>query len=156
MKLYLVRHADATWERWDKPDDERPLTKAGRKEMEAVARALRDLKVNPDLILTSPLPRAFQTAEIAAAELGVELVIAPELAPGFDERMLRTLLAAHPGLDLMLVGHEPDLSELIGALTGGRVRMAKAGLARLDLDGSDASHGTLVWLLPPKITSRIG
>jgi phosphohistidine phosphatase len=60
MKLYFLRHGEADWPDWKKPDDERPLTKAGRKEMNEVGKFLHRLKVFPDLIVTSPLPRAAQ------------------------------------------------------------------------------------------------
>src|SRR6266542_1166255 len=66
MELYLLRHGEADWPDWNKSDDERPLTKRGKKEMQEVAKFLGRLKVRPDLIVTSPLPRASQTAEIAA------------------------------------------------------------------------------------------
>ena len=64
MKLCFLRHGEADWPDWNKPDDERPLTERGRKEMKRVARFLERLKLVPDAILTSPLPRASQTAEI--------------------------------------------------------------------------------------------
>ncbi|HEY2568989.1 MAG TPA: phosphoglycerate mutase family protein, partial [Candidatus Udaeobacter sp.] len=62
MKLYFLRHGQADWPNWKKPDDERPLTKRGKREMRDVAKFLDRLKVRPDLIVTSPLPRAAQTA----------------------------------------------------------------------------------------------
>ena len=64
MHLYFLRHGAADWPDWNKPDDERPLTKAGEKEMHKVGEFLAALKVRPDVILTSPLPRAEQTADI--------------------------------------------------------------------------------------------
>jgi phosphohistidine phosphatase len=62
MKLYFLRHGEADWPSWKKPDDERPLTKRGKREMREVAKFLDRLKVRPDLIVTSPLPRAAETA----------------------------------------------------------------------------------------------
>ena len=64
MKLYFLRHGKADWPNWDKPDDERPLTEDGKKETATVAKLLARLEIAP-AILTSPLPRASQTAEIA-------------------------------------------------------------------------------------------
>ena len=64
MKLCFLRHGEADWPNWTKPDNERPLTERGRKEMKRVAKFLERLKLVPDVILTSPLPRASQTAEI--------------------------------------------------------------------------------------------
>ena len=86
MKLYFLRHGKADWPDWDKPDDERPLTKDGRREMERIAKFLRDLKVEPAIVLSSPLPRAKQTAEYAAEALSVKLQEEPALAPGFTCR----------------------------------------------------------------------
>jgi phosphohistidine phosphatase len=150
MKLYFLRHGQANWENWNKPDDERPLTKKGRKEMEGLAERFRDLKLRPHVILSSPLPRAHETAQIVAEELDVELVTAPRLAPGFDSNALRELVGEHSQGDVMLVGHEPDFSTVIAWMTGGNVILAKAGLARVDLEDLHDLRGQLVWLLPPK------
>jgi phosphohistidine phosphatase len=155
MKLYFLRHGQANWEQWDHPDDERPLTKKGRKELDNVASALKELKVRPHEILTSPLPRAAETAQIVADKLNIEPVTTPLLAPGFGLHSLRQLLADHPERDLMLVGHEPDFSLAIEQLTGGTVRMAKAGLARVDIENATDLRGELVWLIPPKVLKEI-
>src|SRR5205807_10515816 len=69
MYLYFLRHGEADWPDWKKSDDERPLTEFGKKEMRDVAKFLDRLKVRPDLVVTSPLPRASQTAKIAADHL---------------------------------------------------------------------------------------
>src|SRR6202030_4649732 len=69
MDLYFLRHGEADWPDWEKSDDERPLTKRGKKEMHEVAAFLKRLKVCPDVIVTSPLPRASQTAGIVAEHL---------------------------------------------------------------------------------------
>src|SRR5438874_1688523 len=69
MQLYFLRHGEADWPGWTKPDDERPLTDFGKKEVRQVAKFLSRLKVKLDSIVTSPLPRALQTAEIAAEQL---------------------------------------------------------------------------------------
>lgn len=155
MKLYFLRHGQANWEHWERPDDERPLTKKGRKEVEAIGSAFKELKVRPQNILTSPLPRAFETAQIVSEKLDVELVTTPLLAPGFGLHSLRQLLTDHPDRDLMLVGHEPDFSLALAQLTGGTIRMAKAGLARVDIEDAADLRGELVWLIPPKILKEI-
>lgn len=155
MKLYFLRHGQANWEQWDRPDDERPLTKKGRREVENVASALKELKVRPQEILTSPLPRALETAQIVAEELDIEYSQSPLLAPGFGLHSLRQLLTEHPDRDLMFVGHEPDFSLALAQLTGGTVRMAKAGLARADLENANDLRGELVWLIPPKVLKEI-
>lgn len=155
MKLYFLRHGQANWEQWERPDDERPLTKKGRKEVESVANALQELKVRPHEILTSPLPRAFETAQIVSEKLDVELTTTSLLAPGFGLHSLRQLLSDHADRDLMLVGHEPDFSLALAQLTGGTVRMAKAGLARVDIENAADLRGELVWLIPPKVLKEI-
>ena len=154
MKLYFLRHGKADWLEWDKPDDERPLTKDGRREMRQIAKFLRELAVSPSIILTSPLPRALQTAEIAAEILRVDVREEPLLKKGFNATKLANMLRRTKGADVMIVGHEPDFSGVIRELTGGMVALKKGGLARVDLDPADASNGTLVWLIPPKIARR--
>jgi phosphohistidine phosphatase SixA len=149
MKLYFFRHGKADWPDWDRPDDERPLTKEGKKEVRKVAQLLEQLGVDP-CILTSPLPRASQTAEIAAEVLGVELREEKKLEPGFNATELKKLLRQFSEETLMIVGHEPDFSGTIRELTGGRIKLAKGGVAFVELDASIMS-GELRWLLPPKI-----
>jgi phosphohistidine phosphatase len=153
MKLYFLRHGKADWPDWDKPDDERPLNKEGRREMERIAKFLRELRIEPAVILSSPLPRAWQTAEYAADELGVKAEEEPRLGQGFSAAKLRAMLKRAQGGDLMLVGHEPDFSTVIRALTGGVVKLGKGGLARVDLEPG-AVDGRLIWLIPPRIARR--
>jgi phosphohistidine phosphatase len=149
MNLYFFRHGEADWPDWNKPDDERPLTKDGTKEVRQVAKLLSQIKIAP-LILTSPLPRARQTAEIAAEVLDVELREEKNLKPGFDAAGLKKLLRDFSGSELMVVGHEPDFTQTIRKLTGGTIKLPKAGVALVKLDDSSLS-GQLRWLLPPKI-----
>ncbi len=151
MKIYFLRHGQADWPDWTGPDDERPLTKKGKKEVRRVADFLADLKVEPEVILSSPLPRASQTAEIVADELDLRVTEDPLLGPGFDIDKLGQLLEHYRGQDVMLVGHEPGFSDTIRVLTGGNVKMAKSGLALVDLDDPNELRGQLVWLIPPKI-----
>ena len=149
MKLCFLRHGEADWPNWTKPDNERPLTERGRKEMKRVAKFLERLKLVPDVILTSPLPRASQTAEIVGQRLGIELQIEPALAHGFNIERLRRLLAKRDAECIMIVGHEPEFTEVIGQLTGGKTKISKAGVALLEINRSCTS-GTLLWLFPPK------
>jgi phosphohistidine phosphatase len=153
MKLYFLRHGEADWPDWKKPDDERPLTKRGKKEMRDVGKFLADLKVRPDLIVTSPLPRASQTAEIAADYLKAKLRKDELLAPGFGMDQLRTVLKRHRAKILMLVGHEPDFTNIISGLTGASLKLSKAGVALVDVD-PESEEAKLVWLLPPKIARK--
>jgi phosphohistidine phosphatase len=151
MKIYFLRHGEADWPEWDRPDDERPLTRKGKKEMKRMAEFLADREVNPAFILSSPLPRAHETAEIAAESLHIRVSEEPALAPGFDKKKLAALLKQYAGQDVMLVGHEPSFSAAIAALTGGNVRLAKAAVARVDVDDPDQFRGQLIWLITPKI-----
>ncbi|CAN5602721.1 phosphohistidine phosphatase SixA [soil metagenome] len=152
MKLYFLRHGKSDWPNWDKPDDERPLTKKGKKEMCHVARLLCKLKITPAM-LTSPLPRARQTAEIVADCLCLELREEKSLGQGFTAAKLRQILKSNEVDELMLVGHEPDFSAVIRSLTGANIKLSKAGVARVDLEqGTQA--GCLIWLLPPKLAKR--
>jgi phosphohistidine phosphatase len=153
MKLYFLRHGEADWPDWKKPDDERPLTKPGKREMRVVAKFLDRLKVRPDLIVTSPLPRAAQTAEIAADYLKAKVRKDESIAPGFNLSKLRTVLKRHRANTLMLVGHEPDFTNVISGLTGASLKLAKAGVAFVEVDPKSET-GKLLWLFPPKIGKK--
>ncbi len=153
MQLYFLRHGEADWPGWTKPDDERPLTDFGKKEARQVAKFLNRLKVKPDLIVTSPLPRALQTAEVAAEQLKTKLRQDEALEPGFGISELRTVLKRHRSKVLMLVGHEPDFSSVISALTGASLKLSKAGVALVDTD-PEAEEGRLLWLFPPKFARK--
>ena len=153
MQLYFFRHGEADWPNWTKPDDERPLTDFGKKEVHQMAKFLDRLKVRPDLIVSSPLPRASQTAKIAAEYLKAKLRQDESLAPGFGMGELRTVLNRHRSKVLMLVGHEPDFTTVISGLTGASLKLSKAGLALLDVD-PDSEKGQLLWLFPPKFARK--
>lgn len=152
MELYFLRHGEADWPDWKKSDDERPLTKHGEKEMRDVAAFLKRVKARPDLIVTSPLPRASQTAEIAADRLKVKCREDKLLAPGFSRADLERLLKKYPEENLMIVGHEPDFTEVISELTGATLKLSKAGTALLELNRS-WRNGRLLWLFPPKVAT---
>src|ERR1051325_7371547 len=153
MQLYFLRQGQADWPGWTRPDDERPLTDFGKKEMRQVGKFLNRLKIKPDLIITSPLPRALQTAEAAAEELKTKLRQDEALEPGFGITELRTVLERHQSKALMLVGHEPDFSSVISALTGASLKLSKAGVALVDFD-PETEKGRLLWLLPPKFARK--
>lgn len=152
MKLYLLRHGKADWPNWDKPDDDRPLTDDGRKQLDRVGKMLARLEIAP-IILTSPLPRASQTAEIAGKHLRQKIRIEPLLQPGFDAGKLKKILKDFSGDSLMIVGHEPDFTRTIFQLTGGDTKLSKAGVAFIDLDIS-SMKGELRWLVPPKFAKE--
>ena len=153
-ELYFLRHGEADWPNWGKPDDERPLTAKGRAELQKIARLMSRLRVKPALVLTSPLPRAAQTAEIVAHELELQVEIKKALRPGFGRTELRRLLKTYDLPSLLLVGHEPDFSSTIEALTGADIILSKAGLALVELYDR-ATTGRLRWLLPPRLAKSV-
>jgi phosphohistidine phosphatase len=159
MKLYFLRHGAAVeQDEWQGDDATRPLTPDGRKAMEREAKAMKDLDLEPDLIITSPLTRAKETAEIVASALRMQerLVEDRRLAETVDANVIGQLLRSHGDAQvIMLVGHEPDFSRTIGQLAGGaNVDLKKGGLARIDLADSTSTSGELVWLIPPKALVR--
>src|SRR6185295_3715363 len=117
MRLYFLRHGEADWPNWDKPDDERPLTERGKKEMRKVAKFFRALDVPLDDILSSPLPRARQTADIVAERFKLHVRERDALAAGFSLSGLKELVQEYPVDNLMIVGHEPNFTEVISELT---------------------------------------
>lgn len=156
MQLYFLRHGRAVDpESWTGADFDRPLTKDGSERMAREAKTIARLVDDLDRILTSPLVRARQTADIVADELSLEdrVVEDERLGAGFDLENLRAILSDHnDGSVLMLVGHEPGMSATVSALIGGgSVEMKKGGLARVDLSNAEAQRGTLAWLTPPKV-----
>jgi phosphohistidine phosphatase len=153
MKLYFLRHGLADWPEWTGSDSDRPLTPEGNKRMRSQASTLAELGLSVDVLLSSPLTRAKQTADLLGASLGVRVVVDRALGPGFGIERLKIVLADNPGAgSVMLVGHEPDFSTCISALIGGgRIILKKGGLARVDIDSSDPLRGQLVWLAAPKL-----
>ena len=150
MRLYFLRHGEADWPNWDKSDDERPLTDSGKKEMRKVAKFLCRLDIPLDDILSSPLVRARQTADFVADKFKLNVHEQAALGGGFNVSRLKELVQQYPVDNLMIVGHEPSFSDVIGALTGGDCKMSKGGVALVDLDEKEMK-GRLLWLFPPKI-----
>ena len=151
MELYLLRHAAAG----EAPrDEDRELTQRGHQQARAVAGGLAWLNPGLDAILTSPLPRAAQTAQPVAKTLGLRLETVDALAPGHDPTEALALLAGR-GQRVLLVGHEPQLSGIAQRATGGRVHMRKAMLARIELQSTDPADGELAWLLAWRHLERL-
>jgi phosphohistidine phosphatase len=162
MQLLLLRHAIAE-DSSAAGDAARRLTEEGRAKMERAARALPRLLPDLAQVISSPLVRARQTAEIVAAAYSPELPIEeePALAAGAGVRALLTRLARRPfDQPFALVGHEPDLSRLLALLVTGSERpiapFKKGGAALVELTGAPApASGTLVWQLPPSLMRRL-
>lgn len=156
ITLLLLRHAHAgDWSRWEGDDDLRPLSAKGRRQAERLGRLLASTGEGPDLLITSPRVRAAQTAEIVAQALGTRVLVDARVAGPLDAATVSRILAdVGPAERPCLVGHDPDLSELLGELTGATaIAMRKGALARVDLPGRspEAGGGVLRYLLPPEV-----
>ncbi len=154
-QLWLLRHADAE-PHGTRPDAERRLTARGRRQAEAAGGALYELGVELGAVLSSPKARARETTELALARLGERaprLTVHEPLAAGFRaEQALEALAGVERDARVLLVGHEPDLSGVVGELTGARIDLKKGGLAAVRLGGGG---GELVALLRPVELSLI-
>jgi phosphohistidine phosphatase len=158
VNLYLMRHAIATEPENAIEDSLRPLTEKGCNKLDKIAHTLKKMDLQLDLILTSPSLRARQTAEALAAALNIKasnLMESTNLAPmGYGDRLVDEINAMRPIENLLLVGHEPGLSQLIGMLVAGdanlEIQMKKAGLCKLSMKKlTYARCARLEWLLTP-------
>lgn len=150
MRIYFVRHGIA--EDLADSDFDRRLTPRGIRRVEASARVIRRLEINPARVYSSPRLRARQTAEIIADALGSNLSLAEEVNFGFDLADIRSLSRGlRTDDEVMFVGHNPDMSLAVRQLTGCAISMKKGGLARVDVAGKKAEDGELVWLIAPKV-----
>ena len=165
MRLYIVRHAIAVPRGTPEvEDDDRALTEEGIAKMKQAAAGLNVLDYVPELILSSPLLRARQTAEILLKAFGksVELKISPALAPsGARQELYHDISLAEKKLkSLMLVGHQPSLGEIAGEIVFGSpehfVDLKKGGACAIELEGVRGTlKGSLVALLTPSILRKI-
>jgi phosphohistidine phosphatase len=150
--LWILRHGDAE-PHGARDDSERELTPRGEQQARDAGRALAALGVELTAAYTSPKVRARETARLACAALGPEPVEHAPLSDGFSLDDARELLAGI-GEDerILIVGHEPDLSQLVHDLTGARIDMKKGGVAAARIDGTRAE---LLVLLRPREISAI-
>lgn len=162
MNLYLMRHAIAADGFTD--DSQRPLTEKGRKKLGEVAQTMKKLDLGINFILVSPYLRTRQTAAVVAEalEIGSEQTHQTEnLTPyGSAEKLVEEINARAAVENLLLVGHEPLLSQLIGILVAGadglNINMKKAGLCKLSVDRLVCGRcATLEWFLPPQLLMTI-
>jgi len=150
--LWFLRHGEAE-PHGSAPDDERALTERGRGQSEAAGLALAALELTFQVVLTSPKVRALETAQLACRALGVEPVVHEPLREGFDRAEARAVLhAAGDDQRVLLVGHEPDFSQVVHDLTGARIDLKKGGIAGVRMEGP---RGELVALLRPRELDRI-
>jgi phosphohistidine phosphatase len=157
--LYIVRHGIAVEPGTPGiPDDERPLTAKGERRMRQIARGLRKLDVKLDRIVTSPLPRARATAEIIADALQIRevLEIANVLQTGSSAATIKRWLRERTEDRLMIVGHNPTLSDLLSLLVLGSTQppicdLKKGGVAALGQNAGATDLYDLHWIAPPRL-----
>lgn len=163
--MYVLRHGEAGVKTDDiEKDDARELTRSGRDEVNAIAISMLKLGVELDTIATSSLPRASQTAEIVARRFKLLNKVEQwdELKPPAEvEGVYRRLSRQNKGSNVVLVGHEPQLSTIIGEIISGRsgvnLVLKKAGLAKIEILGFKPKiTGELRWLLTPRLIKRAG
>jgi phosphohistidine phosphatase len=157
-ELRLLRHADAgDPETWTRPDAERPLSEKGRKQAERLGRLLATTKDRPEVFITSPKVRARETADLAAAPSKASVVVDERLGGGLDlETVQRIVEDAGSPQRPVLVGHDPDFSEVLAELLGAaELPMKKGAYARVDVDlPFRAGRGVLRYLVPPDLVSE--
>lgn len=155
MILYFLRHAHAE-DGYDKPDELRALTETGHQQAAATGVLLKQIGVKLSALYTSPRLRATQTADAISSALNIPSQVREELNTGFNVTRLNHLVAGAGMSDsIMVVGHEPTLSQTIREIIGGRVEMKKCGLARVDVMIRQPLNGELVWLLPPRLVNGL-
>lgn len=156
LTIYLLRHAHAgDAGGWDGPDSERPLSAKGRRQAQQLGAFLADRALTPDAIVSSPKVRALQTAQLVADALGVGVTTDERLGGPIDVDQLGALLDSVGGASVMLVGHDPDLSDLATTITGASyLPLRKGTLARIDTAlPIQPGSGILRWLLPPDLVA---
>jgi phosphohistidine phosphatase len=166
MNLYIIRHAIAVEEGTPEYEDDsqRPLTDKGKKKMRQIAKGLRSLSVGFDLILSSPYVRAKETAEILADvfKMKKNVELSENLVPMGDPDLLIAEMNEKYKVDgIALVGHEPQLTHLIGLLVsenaGVDMTLKKGGVCSLSADDlHHARKATIEWLLTPGILVELG
>lgn len=154
QRIYLVRHGIAgDPDEWRGPDDSRPLNEKGRRQFRETARAFAKLGDRIELMCTSPLVRAVQTAEILANALELDDVcVLEELRPSVPVQQLLERAAEFPAKRIALVGHDPQLSGAVAALSGvepARVEFPKGAIVRFDADDAAARKAEPRWWLQP-------
>jgi phosphohistidine phosphatase len=157
--LLILRHAKSSWKYDELSDHDRPLNARGKRDAPNVGKRLRDEGLIPDAILSSTAKRARLTAEAVAEESGFagEIQLSGELYEGGPEAYLEAIRSLPSLVDCaMVVGHNPDLEELVEILTGESVRLPTAALAHLQFDIGDWQYvnedvqGKLVSLWAPR------
>ena len=149
QQLWLLRHGEAVAHESKPSDDERELTARGERQALAAGAALARLGLELAACYTSPKVRARDTALLACRALNVEPEEVPAIASGFDRDAALELFLGHDDADarVLVVGHEPDFSQIVFDLGGGRVEFKKGGVAALRIE---RGSGSLLALLRPR------
>jgi phosphohistidine phosphatase len=162
MDIYFLRHANAGEPKFSPAKDEkRPIDKLGIEQSHDVGRALAALDVNPDVIIASPLRRATQTAAVVANELGYEDKVITDVAlrPEASYDKFQDLLRRHGRREaIMLVGHNPSMTEFLNKLVYGdgspnSIELKKGAVAKVEKNGRRPA--VLRWCMPPKVVRSI-
>ena len=158
MEIYILRHGIAEDGKPGQPDSVRKLTSEGKAKLEKILGCARKAGVQPDVLLSSPYKRAMETAQIAKEVLRVEQpviqtdVLVPEERA---ERVWDEIRIYKEAQQIMLAGHEPQLSGVVAFLMGvpsAHIEMKKGAIARVDVESIGIRpRGTLVWLLTAKL-----
>ena len=160
MLLALIRHgiAEDAGPHTGYRDEPRRLTDAGITRMREAARGIARLGIHPEAIISSPLARCAETAELVAAPSGATVRLHDALRPGARAAALLDILADYPDADCVAVcGHQPDLSLITADLTGGSlVDFRRGTLCLIDLERLRPQGGILMALYPPKVLRRLG
>jgi phosphohistidine phosphatase len=164
MKLYIVRHGIAVpYTSFGISEEDRPLTPEGVDKMKRTAKGLHALGATPELVLSSPLPRALQTAEIVLAACGenIPLKLLPALVPGGNRTEIYHELGKHASLEsIMLVGHQPSLGQIACDIAFGNpdnyLELKKGGACALQLESvKPRPRGSLIWLMTSSILRQV-
>jgi phosphohistidine phosphatase len=163
-ELYILRHGIAVpYGTPGMADDDRPLTPEGEQRMKQIGSALATIELQVDRIITSPLPRALRTAQIVADKLDItdRLECADILRAGNDATTIRDWLLERDDNRLMIVGHDPAFSELVGLLLLGEIgklplELKKGGMAALSSSADSGPPFQLDWIAPPRLLRRLG
>ncbi|MBS1814040.1 MAG: histidine phosphatase family protein [Acidobacteria bacterium] len=159
MNVYLLRHASAGTRRTNpKLDDKRSLDKDGKRHCLLLGHVLSNMKIQFDAVISSPLKRAVQTASLVGNETGFEqkIVFSSAMLPDAGYAGFERLINEHAGCeDILVVGHEPNISTFVGKLAAGggknarpaHIRMRKGSIAKFSLE---RGRTELQWLIEPR------
>ena len=155
MEIYILRHGEAEVRETGRADRDRKLTASGKRDLKAILKVARKAGVSPQIILTSPLRRAQETAAIAAEALRVKQVVETRsLLPAASPELAWKEIGTHKVEEILIAGHEPHLGSLIALLLEAAVMvdLKKGTLMRITTQARlGPPRGVLKWMITPKI-----